>query len=1518
MAAILPTSILFSLFISFVATEPEYSEGYFVFEHPINNIAAGRRHVIVATENCQYQFNHTLHKVKSSAASGENGNECMKKGDIGQTTTYYNKILLVYNDTVLSCWNENRGSCMERSIDGLKVLTDRTEGIVPCDRENAAVGLMLFINNLFYLIVARFTHPEQCQEKHPIEIRERASDGLYVTTGSGSHVLLKEDTKGLHFVDAFQWKKYLIFPYYPSISTVARLVVLTVNNLALEFQSQTNLICDREQQRGVILSSFAFTTSGGYFWAGIFATNKKVSPDRTALCVYNFTVLDREGTSWCIDHDFAVGQDSCTTFTDLLPIREKSTLIHGDLSAVYAMEVQKSLVFFLGTRKGQILKVTLNSNYTANCPEILYEFNQEAPVFRNILLDPIDNTYIYVATVHEMKRLKIATCDQHTSCNECLSMNDPHCGWCQSKKRCTMNTECEAFPALGNWIGISEEYDKCLGIHVFPADQRKVRITIRKHPSLLGKNAAWDCVIKNTETSETLCSQNTSSSMDCSCEFSAYSPSDSEIISVEAKSNSGTVSTQLQFKNCSQYSEFSCLECISSGCLWCTKDSSCNSPLTPLTECADYADEAKCKSIEDKTALSTPSNVSITSVMPSRVTSAGKKKVLIIGDNLMNLSRMFLSGTSNCKPQQVKVTMPLNNTHAYISLPQSRKEIKRLCAGFDQNCYQRDIFYESLPTCSVNFPNSVWLSGGRNVSISGINLDFIDNLTISGNTLHQRLNHLGNNTHRYFIAPELSEIIQNIRINLIIEEHAVNCGELLYKKNPTFTTFAVLYDIDGEIELRIKKKKDELHIQANEIQVLINYEDKIIICEVQNITENYDDNTILCKAKKNFTGQIDVYKMEVKVILGKFTTTLEKDSEISSLYLYILLIIPLLLIAVIAACLLTRHKSKQLSNKQRRQLEQLECEIRQEIRDGFAEFQIDKEVVTLDTLGTIPFFDYKHFALNTLFPESDGSRQDLCEKLCENTPSPFQARKTAEEEEIITSLKTIFENQGFMVLLIHTLEDQRDFSVKDRCMFASFLTINFQSNLLYLTGLLEILIKDLMELSSNKHPKLMLRRTETVVEKLLTNWMTTCLYGFLRESVGEPLYGLFHTLNQRIHKGPIDAVTCKALYTLNEDCLLWQITEFSNVEISVYFPTTSEDHQSEEYVSQCIKVTVLDCDTIEQVKEKILQTFQTVKGYTYGLPLCDMGLELHHGQTHKELSDTDDSTIIVENGLKRLNTIKHYKIENGATVKVISRKACGLRDTEYSTGYIHLESLESEDNGDLQNMENKGKQKFKVKELYLTKLLSTKVAIHSAVEKLFRSIWTIPHSKPPVAIKYFFDFLDTQGEIKKITDPEVLHIWKTNSLPLRFWVNILKNPQFVLDIKKTPLLDSCLSVITQAFMDGFSLAEQQLGKSAPTNKLLYAKDIPHYKEEVKAYYKEIRDAPPLSSTELTEFLTLESKKHEHEFKEDVAMLELYKYIDKYFNVIMTTLEKETGFDNELKQLLQLKKLIADRKKCSWE
>lgn len=62
-----------------------------------------------------------------------------------------------------------------------------------------------------------------------------------------------------------------------------------------------------------------------------------------------------------------------------------------------------------------------------------------------------------------------------------------------------------------------------------------------------------------------------------------------------------------------------------------------------------------------------------------------------------------------------------------------------------------------------------------------------------------------------------------------------------------------------------------------------------------------------------------------------------------------------------------------------------------------------------------------------------------------------------------------------------------------------------------------------------------------------------------------------------------------------------------------------------------------------------------------------------------------------------------------------------------------------------------------VSEIYLTRLLSTKLTLQKFVDDLFETIFSIAHrgSALPLAIKYMFDFLDDQALQHGITDPEV-------------------------------------------------------------------------------------------------------------------------------------------------------------------
>lgn len=100
----------------------------------------------------------------------------------------------------------------------------------------------------------------------------------------------------------------------------------------------------------------------------------------------------------------------------------------------------------------------------------------------------------------------------------------------------------------------------------------------------------------------------------------------------------------------------------------------------------------------------------------------------------------------------------------------------------------------------------------------------------------------------------------------------------------------------------------------------------------------------------------------------------------------------------------------------------------------------------------------------------------------------------------------------------------------------------------YATDILKSLLLRLVEKSVNsKHPQLMLRRTESVVEKMLTNWMALCMYHYLKEYAGSSLFVLFKAIKHQIEKGLVDAITHDARYSLSEERLLRENVEHSSV-----------------------------------------------------------------------------------------------------------------------------------------------------------------------------------------------------------------------------------------------------------------------------------------------------------------------------------------------------------------------------------
>ena len=160
----------------------------------------------------------------------------------------------------------------------------------------------------------------------------------------------------------------------------------------------------------------------------------------------------------------------------------------------------------------------------------------------------------------------------------------------------------------------------------------------------------------------------------------------------------------------------------------------------------------------------------------------------------------------------------------------------------------------------------------------------------------------------------------------------------------------------------------------------------------------------------------------------------------------------------------------------------------------------------------------------------------------------------------------------------------------------------------------------------------------------------------------------------------------------------------------------------------------------------------------------------------------EDSTTKTEGDWKKVNTINHYRVPDGALLTLVPKQSSmynisTMSDKSDRHLYHKYETLNLSkmgggshspplsratsplnhdyDNGlkiwhlvrhEWDNDKDGERHNKMVSEIYLTRLLATKGTLQKFVDDLFETIFSTAHrgSALPLAIKYLFDFLDDQ------------------------------------------------------------------------------------------------------------------------------------------------------------------------------
>ncbi|XP_069141265.1 plexin-B-like isoform X2 [Argopecten irradians] len=836
--------------------------------------------------------------------------------------------------------------------------------------------------------------------------------------------------------------------------------------------------------------------------------------------------------------------------------------------------------------------------------------------------------------------------------------------------------------------------------------------------------------------------------------------------------------------------------------------------------------------------------------------------------------------------------------------------------------------YYDDPTIKSISPVRSFLSGGRNITVIGTNFTCIQTpqmfTTVESQRSRESNCYILNSTMMKCPTPQMSDKkLERLRrstkklyaqIGFIMDN--VMAVQNLSHNFPGVDS-SLEYFPDPEVfnfteQGRVKEFKGEvLIIRGQGLNVAATKEDVTVMigqkmCNVTNLVENEIYCTPPTTQPQNIQSNgvvsnsnapqviVKIGNREYQIGFLAYETPSPEEDMLAYIIGGVAAIVFVIILAFIAfTCFYHRQKnrSKREFRKMQIQLDSLESNVRNECRQAFAELQTDMTDLTNDLdASKKPFYSFESYTFNVLFP-------GMLDHVILHPPMQKNGNIDRHPDIGIVHFNQLLQNKHFLLLLIRTLERQKSFSIRDKSNVASLLMILYQNNMEYATEILKTLLADLIEKSvDSRHPKLMLRRTESVVEKLLANWLSLCLYKYLVDSAGSSLYILYKAIKVQVEKGPIDHVTCDARYSLSEDRLLR-----TECKLEVEMLNLNIEYEGKRY-----KCRVLDCDTITQAKEKMLDTI--FRNYAYSQRPLAADLDLELSNSGRMMLDEDNTTIKVE-GWKQLNTLQHYKVLDHSEMVLTHHQNCRTmprspNGSVHSMGFPHRDAApiarnETEVGTKIWHLvkqhddcNNGGGLKMS-SEIYLTRLLATKGTLKQYIDDFFEMVLKVDSSMPPV-IKYLFDMMDHAAHRYNITDPDVVHTWKCNSLLLRFWVNIIKNPNFVYDIQKPSIVDSCLSVVAQTFMDSCSTSEHRLGKDSPSNKLLFAKDIPKYRKWVEKYFSDIQALPSVSDQDLNAYLAEVSRMSTGHFTKENALYELYNYVQKYNNEINESLEMD-GF-----------------------
>ncbi|XP_063968174.1 plexin-A4-like [Lytechinus pictus] len=886
----------------------------------------------------------------------------------------------------------------------------------------------------------------------------------------------------------------------------------------------------------------------------------------------------------------------------------------------------------------------------------------------------------------------------------------------------------------------------------------------------------------------------------------------------------------------------------------------------------------------------------ISGFSPTEGQAAGGTRVTIAGMYL-NTGRIIEArfGAAQCNELKFEnstmtcITSGITNTEeTSAKLIMSFDEVERMFEDYS-------FTYKVNPVIMNIGTHKSILSGGIDIKVTGERFDLIQEprVLVTSLTTNATRSEECNGTDTLLICPTPSfpdDVIPNRRrraVNDTIEAnlafdfdgYIIDGGLIEYYSDPLYYSFGGsdrIYE-SGNSRLEIEGMNLNLASTEDDVTVLIGPDD---VCDVDDL----ETDVLRCQLPEkkpqpgNINGTVEPGPTQglpaVTVFHGNlvfypgyvdYSTTTINVGLIVGIVLGVAVFV--IIVLVVVGVILYRRSHQNIS-KQVREIEMLEKKIQGRVQTAFHELQTDMSEVEeqIGHLG-VPFANALDYLKNMLFAGL---------AILPPTTDPEYLNSDLETAMIMFSRH--LSNPDFLTNYIKHIEEQRKTQRRDRVNIASLITtvLITEGKFGYFTETLFKLLEECIEEGAESgRAKSLFRRNETIVEKLLSNWIAICMYRYLKRHAAEPLYLLYQSIKIQVEKGPIDITTGQSVFSLNFECLLEEEVEFNELTLSV----VGRDKIHLYYVK------VLDVDCMTQVKQKILDAAYRNSHIVQQNRAHEMDLLWYHpGGEERVLKDQDEFNKLVENskGACYINTIKTYAVPDSSRVALITKSSTNdARVYEPVTPGVQLfqqyveetgtDDIPSRDYVRVRTMDASGQRlihlvpenqvptdsssKYKTKldrEFLAPRLLVTKKTIQPRLDGFLTCVFIKP-AETRRTIKHLFDFFDKMAD--KYCDEkqeEIAEAWKSSSLPLHYWMTTLTHPSYVFDMRQSRSADQSVSVLANMLDNACKKIRSENTKDSALNRVLFYKDLPGYIATIGDYYESIKGLTQPTAEELQE------------------------------------------------------------------